>query len=116
MRCLALGIDDDLFIGPVSIDETDDADWFDHSCDPNAGLWGQIILVAMREIKKGEEVTFDYCTSCSQKGDKRVLFPCECGSPNCRKKVTNHDWKNPALQKKYRGYFSFFVQRNINEL
>lgn len=116
VRYLALGIDDNLFIGPVSVEETDDADWFNHSCNPNAGIWGQIMLVATREIKKGEEITFDYCMSCSQRGDKKTLFPCNCGSPNCRKEVTNHDWKNPILQKRYKGYFSFFVQRNIDKL
>ena len=114
--CLALGIDDDLFIGPMTLEETDDADWFNHSCYPNAGLWGQIMLVAMSEINKGEEVTFDYCMSCSQKGQERILFTCDCKSPNCRKKITNQDWKRPDLQKKYKGYFSPFVQRNIDNL
>jgi SET domain-containing protein len=111
VRYLSLGIDDDLFIGPDSINKTDDADWFNHSCNPNTGLWGQIMLVAMRDIKKGEEITFDYVISCSQKGEKRILFNCDCGSPNCRKEITNQDWKNPKLQKKYKGYFSFFVQK-----
>lgn len=116
VRYLALGIDDDLFIGPVSTKETDDADWFNHSCNPNAGLKGQIILVAMKNIKKGDEITFDYVMSCSQKGKKRVLFSCNCESKQCRKEVTNQDWRNPVLQNKYKGYFSYFVQRNIDEL
>jgi SET domain-containing protein len=113
---LGLGIDDGLLIGPISVDETDDAEWFNHSCDPNSGLLGQIILVAMRDIKKGEEITFDYVMSCSQKGKKRILFPCDCDSPNCRKEMTNQDWRNPELQQKYKGYFSPYVQRNIDEL
>ena len=116
IRYLSLGIDDEMFIGPKLIEELDDADWFNHSCDPNAGLKGQIILVAMRDIESGEEITFDYVISCSQKGDKRVLFNCECGVENCRKEITNLDWKNPKLQQKYKGYFSYFVQRNIDEL
>ena len=113
---LALGIDDDLFIGPYLSNETDDADWFNHSCNPNAGIWGQIFLVAMKDIEKGKEITFDYVMSCSQKTKKRVLFVCSCNSSNCRKQVTNHDWKNPELQKRYKSYFSNFVQRNIDEL
>jgi len=113
---LALGIDDNLLIGANSVEETDDAEWFNHSCEPNAGLWGQIMLVVMRDIKKGEEITFDYVMSCSQRDKKRVLFSCECGSVNCRKEVTNQDWKIPELQEKYKGYFSPYVQRNIDEL
>lgn len=116
VRYLSVGIDNEMFIGPKNIDELDDADWFNHSCEPNAGLKGQIFLVAMRDIKKGEEITFDYVMSCSQNGEKRILFECNCGSKNCRKEITNLDWKNPELQKKYKGYFSYFVQRNIDKL
>lgn len=113
---LALGIDNEMFIGPKLLEETDDADWFNHSCEPNAGLKGQIFLVAMRDIKKGEEITFDYVMSCAQRGKKRILFKCSCGSSSCRKEITNHDWKLPELQKKYKGYFSFFVQREVDKL
>lgn len=113
---LNLGIDDDLFIGPKSLTESDDADWINHSCDPNCGIWGQIMLVATRPIHIGEEITFDYCMTCSQKGEKRVLFSCKCGAKNCRGEVTNQDWKIKELQEKYKGYFSFFVQRNIDQL
>lgn len=116
VKYLALGVNDDMFIGPKSINETDDADWFNHSCEPNAGLKGQIFLVAMRNIKKDEEITFDYVMSCSQKEKKRILFNCNCGSKNCRHEITNFDWKNPKLQQKYKGYFSYFVQRNIDNL
>lgn len=111
---LSLGIDNDLFIGPISKNELDDADWFNHSCNPNAGIFGQIMLVAMRDIKSGEEVIFDYCMSCSQIGNKRILFNCDCGEIDCRKEVTNQDWRQKKLQEKYKSYFSSFVQRNIN--
>jgi len=116
VRYLALGVDKEFFIGPKSADELDDADFFNHSCDPNAGLKGQIFLVAMRDIKKDEEITFDYVMSCAQNDNRRVLFECECGLPNCRKEITNHDWKNPELQQKYKGYFSYYIQRDIDEL
>lgn len=116
IRYLPIGIDEEMFIGPKSVEELDDADFFNHSCEPNAGIKGQIFLVAMKDIKKGEEITFDYVMSCSQKGEKRILFECNCRSKNCRKEITNHDWKNPGLQQKYKGYFSFYIQRNIDEL
>jgi uncharacterized protein len=113
---LSIGIDNEMFIGPKSIEESDDADFFNHSCEPNAGLKGQIFLVAMRDIKKGEEITYDYVMSCAQEGERRVLFECNCGLPNCRKEITNHDWKIPQLQEKYKGYFSFYIQRDIDRL
>ncbi|KAE9546484.1 hypothetical protein FO519_010304, partial [Halicephalobus sp. NKZ332] len=54
--------------------------------------------IASRDILPGEEVTYDYATS-------EVEFPltmeCYCGSPNCRKVVTNLDHRDPAWQAKY---------------
>lgn len=115
VRYLQLGIDEDMFIGPGNAEERDDADWFNHSCDPNAGIYGQITLVAMRDIQPDEEITFDYVMCAAQQGEKRILFPCNCQSASCRKEVTSHDWKSPILQKKYRGYFSSFIQRLIEQ-
>ena len=115
VRYLQLGIEENMFIGPRNAKEQDDADWFNHSCDPNAGIHGQITLVAMREIQPDEEITFDYVMCAAQQGEKRILFPCNCQSDSCRKEVTNHDWKNPILQKKYHGYFSSFIQRLIDQ-
>jgi SET domain-containing protein len=45
-------------LGRRSCDGEEDTDFFNHSCDPNAGFRGQIFLVAMRDINEGEEVTF----------------------------------------------------------
>ena len=39
---------DDLYL--VGPDETEDADLVNHSCEPNCGLMGATILVAMRDI------------------------------------------------------------------
>lgn len=34
--------------------------YINHSCNPNMGIKGSVTFVALRDIKKGEEVTFDY--------------------------------------------------------
>ena len=31
-----------------------------HSCAPNMGFNGQVVLVAMRDVEPGEELTFDW--------------------------------------------------------
>ena len=87
------------------------ADWVNHSCDPNAGLVGQIVLVALRDIKVGEEICFDYATSDGSPYDE---FECGCGSRLCRHHVTGDDWKLPELQKRYEGHFSPYIQRRID--
>jgi len=43
-------IRDDLFMGPASFEEVTEADFLNHSCNPNAGFRGEITLVAMRNI------------------------------------------------------------------
>ncbi len=106
-----LQVEDDLFLLPLT--EDDPSDYFNHSCNPNAGLLGQITLVAMRAIETGEEVCFDYAMSDSNPYDE---FECGCGSPLCRGKVTAEDWRRKDLQERYRGYFSPYLTRRINGL
>jgi hypothetical protein len=88
-------------------------DWVNHSCDPNAGLNGQIVLVALRDILPGEEICFDYAMTDGSPYDQ---FDCRCGSPDCRCRITGDDWRSPALWHRYNGYFSPYLQRRINRL
>ena len=97
----------------VSNSTNDPADYFNHSCDPNAGLSGQIALVALRNIEPGEEVCFDYAMSDASPYDE---FECECGQPACRKRVSGKDWMNQDLQERYAVYFSPYIQRRIERL
>lgn len=89
----------------------EDDDFFNHSCNPNAGIKGHIMMVAMKNIRAGEEVTYDYCMT---DADFACSFACQCGAKNCRKIVTTDDWRKPSLQRKYRGYFSWYIQEKID--
>ena len=91
----------------------EDDDFFNHSCQPNAGVRGQIMMVAMRDIKKGEEITYDYAMT---DADFKYSFRCACAAPNCRKRITTSDWKKPELQKRYKGYFAWYIQQKIDKL
>lgn len=106
-----LQIDEDLFL--LTAEEREPNDCFNHSCDPNLGFFGQIGLVALRDIEPGEELTFDYAMSDGSPYDE---FECHCGSALCRGKVTGDDWKLPELWKKYDGYFSPYLARRIEKL
>jgi uncharacterized protein len=97
----------------IPLGESEPADMFNHSCHPNAGLNGQITLVAMRDIERGDEVCFDYAMSDSSDYDE---FECHCETDHCRKKITGNDWKLPELQRRYKGYFSPYLQRRIDRL
>jgi hypothetical protein len=109
-RSLCIQVEERHFLVPRPIGE---GDYVNHSCNPNAGLSGQIGLVAMRDIKIGEEVCFDYAMSDTMPYDE---FNCGCGSVNCRGKVGGNDWQMPELQKRYAGFFAPHVQRRINHL
>jgi SET domain-containing protein len=107
----SIQIDADLYL--VS-DETPEAgDMLNHSCEPNCGLLGQTLLVAMRDIEPGEELCFDYAMCDASDYDE---FRCMCGHPNCREVVTGSDWRDPALQEKYAGWFSPYLARRIAAL
>ena len=109
-RSLCIQVEDRHFLVPRPIGE---GDYVNHSCDPNAGLSGQIALVAMRDIRLGEEVCFDYAMCDTMPYDE---FKCTCGASDCRGYVSGSDWQKPELQKKYAGYFSPHVQRRIDHL
>ncbi len=107
-RSLCIQVEDRLFLVPDKIGE---GDYVNHSCNPNAGLSGQIGLVAMRDIQPGEEVCFDYAMSDTMPYDE---FECGCGQKNCRGRVSGNDWQKPELQKRYAGFFAPHVQRRID--
>lgn len=106
----ATQVEKDFYLGGMS---NDDADYFNHSCEPNVGMQGQIVLVAMRDIAPGEQVCFDYAMTDGSDYDE---FECRCGALSCRKFVRGSDWRRPELWEKYRGYFMPYLQNRIDAL
>ena len=107
----SIQVDDDLYL--VSSDEREPGDMLNHSCEPNCGLQGSQILVAMRDIAVGEELTFDYAMCDASDYDE---FTCLCGQESCRGVVTGSDWRDPVLQAKYLGYHSPYLVKRIAAL
>ena len=103
-------IADDLYIGPLTAEQREGSMIFsNHSCNPNIGVQGQIVFAAMRDIAAGEELTHDWATTdCDD-----YEMACNCGASGCRKVITGRDWMKPELQEKYRGYFSWYLERKI---
>lgn len=94
--------------------DLDDSNFINHSCDPNCGFHGQILLIALRDIESGEEITFDYAMCCSDTIAETLNMACNCGSQECRRIITGNDWKIPELQKKYLGKFAQYIQDKIS--
>ena len=105
----SLQVEDNHYL--VSLSDCEPPDFVNHCCEPNSGLSGQIALVAMRDIGAGEEITYDYAMSDGSSYDE---FPCGCGAPQCRGRVSGDDWKRSDLWQRYVGYFSPYLQRRIS--
>ena len=108
-----LQISDEFFVGPLIVGEIKDSMMYvNHSCDPNIGILGNVISVAMRDIEGGEELTNDYAMWLS---DNNYRLECKCGGTECRRVITGNDWKVTELQERYKGYFSTYIQKKIEK-
>lgn len=65
------------------------ARWINHGCTPNCQAieeQGRIFIYALRDIRRGEELQYDYRLLVSERhtpGVKRA-YACLCNTPNCR--------------------------------
>ena len=84
--------------------------FINHSCEPNVGFAGNIVLVAMRDIEPGEELTTDYALF----DDSDETMRCGCGTPSCRGVISGRDWRRPELQRGYGPYFSSYLLRRLS--
>jgi uncharacterized protein len=72
--------------GSMVIDGHGTAMFINHSCDPNCEteeIEGRVWIMAIRNIKAGEELTYDYFLYDGDDDEAR----CNCGSPHCRKSM-----------------------------
>jgi len=66
------------------------ARWINHSCDPNCETEetdsGRVYIEALRDIRPGEELHYDYCLIIDGKITKKLerQYRCLCGAPKCR--------------------------------
>lgn len=92
-NAIQIGINNEgegLYVG-VPIDHP--RNFVNHSCNPNAGIriedlsdgTKNSLLLAIKEIKEGEEITIDYSTT---QFEEWTFEGCRCGQPNCRGKMT----------------------------
>ena len=106
-------IAEDFYLAALHEDEYEQVMLFlNHSCEPNVGVRGNVIFVAMRDIAAGEELTIDYAMI---DGDPSERMTCRCGTPSCRGIVTGGDWQRPELQARYGDYFSWYLLERMRK-
>jgi uncharacterized protein len=84
--------------------------FINHSCEPNVGFAGNIVLVAMRDIAPGEELTTDYALFDDYDGQ----MECKCGMASCRHTINGRDWQRQELQRTYGNYFSTYLLSRLS--
>ena len=74
------------------------AKYINHSCDPNCETeddGGRIWIITLKELKKGEELTYDYGYDLDNYED----HPCKCGSENCVGYIVAQKHRNKLKKK-----------------
>ena len=66
-----------------------EARWINHCCDPNCEAVGEddgIFIYALRRIRAGEELSYDYALQLDEPITKKLEneFKCHCGAARCR--------------------------------
>jgi len=67
-----------------------EARWINHSCDPNCEAieeeGGRVFIYALRNIRAGEELFYDYQLEVDEPITRAVKAEskCSCGTPRCR--------------------------------
>ena len=68
--------------------------YLNHSCGPNGYInTSELTFRALRDIKRGEEITFNYLTT---ESEMAVPFHCICGSPDCFGFIQGRNFLSPA--------------------
>ena len=97
-----VGISKDLWMDPVFPIVK-----MNHSCKPNLGMRGKVLFVAMRNIKAGEELTFDY--SISEESPWEIK--CYCGAPQCRRIIRSIHYLPLKTFKRYLPFIPKYFQK-----
>ena len=78
------------------------ARYINHSCDPNCELQRTsraIWVVAIRDIREGEELTHRYNYAYDPEGYRD--FPCFCGAKNCVGYIVDQEYWELITQQRY---------------
>ena len=92
-ECMAIQIGFDRYI-----DTQAPGVFVNHSCEPNAGIRQNQNLVALREIRQGQEIRYDYSTTMEEDS---FAMQCRCGAPTCREWVRDFSTLPRALRERY---------------
>ncbi len=105
----ALQIDVDTYIDP----QQGLGRFINHSCQPNAGIVKNNVVIALQDIPINTEVRFDYSTTMLE---RFWTLECACGALKCRKVIKDFDLLPLELQQYYLelGIVPDFIIQQLN--
>jgi hypothetical protein len=92
-ECMAIQIGSDRYL-----DTQPPGVFVNHSCEPNAGIRKNQYLVALRKIRQGQEICYDYSTTMEEHS---FTMQCLCGMHTCREWVQDFSTLPRALREHY---------------
>lgn len=82
-----------------------------HSCEPSTGIrnnvFGAYDFIALRDIQKGEEITWDYETT---EYISISIKNCLCGSKTCKKELHGFKYLPISTILKYNGFIADYLK------
>ena len=90
-------------------------DFVNHSCNPNTRLdLTNRSYIALRNIKKGEEITRNYLTTEYDLVEEGCDFECKCGSNNCLHHIKGFKYLTKERKLKLKPLLSPFLKEKID--
>jgi SET domain-containing protein len=104
----AVQIDDDKFIDS---DGRCAEDHINHSCEPSTRIdFHSMNFVALKNIKKEEEITYNYLTTEYDLVKENLDFDCKCGSKNCLGEIKGFKFLNELQRLELKPLLSPFLR------
>lgn len=108
----AIQIDEDVFLDskPTQI-----RDFLNHSCDANTRIdFDAMGCIAIKEIKKGDEITFNYNTTEFDLKYKNEAFECNCKAENCVGEIGGFKHLTKKQKNQLAPFFTSFILRKFH--
>ncbi|MAG45604.1 MAG: hypothetical protein CMH63_02410 [Nanoarchaeota archaeon] len=94
------------------LDPKNEGKYLCHSCNPSCGMRNRNEVVAMRDVRAGEEISIDYGMVVSGY-DLDLLeqdLECRCRSRNCRGELGSWETLPDGLKERYKGFVSGYLE------
>lgn len=87
-------------------------DLINHSCNPSLKIdFNKMAFVALRDIKKGEELTYNYLTTEYDLVIDNLDFDCKCGFKNCFGKIKGFKYLSYKEKLRLKPFLSPFLKK-----